>query len=345
MGMDPEREPPFFFSKPADAVVPNGTPVSYPPRTSNLHHEIELVVAIGTGGRDIPLADALAHVFGYAVGNDLTRRDLQFEAREQRRPWDVAKGFDCSAPVSAIRPAAEIGHRERGAIWLEVNGEARQRADLSEMIWSVPEIVAELSTPPPNRRKLALGIDHGTQARTETAVLVQVDESQEYPAVHVLDCIEGGESQSIEEDAANIIAMLARNGLTWADLDHVMGDIPHYGGSRLVKKSNQDLAYEIMRQLYPTRSRAGLSLTPPIRTAKAGKGSGPRGSAMRGTSWLHHSMSRRGQFAVHPDAIRVAECIERYVGGSTDPAGHLIDALRYALDPWIRRGQTRYASR
>ena len=146
MGMDPEREPPFFFSKPADAVVPNGTPVPYPPRTSNLHHEIELVVAIGTGGRDIPLANALAHVFGYAVGNDLTRRDLQFEAREHRRPWDVAKGFDCSAPVSAIHPAAEVGHPERGAIWLEVNGESRQRADLSEMIWSVPEIVAELST-------------------------------------------------------------------------------------------------------------------------------------------------------------------------------------------------------
>ncbi len=146
MGMDPEREPPFFFSKPADAVVPNGTPVPYPPRTSNLHHEIELVVAIGMGGRDIPLANALAHVFGYAVGNDLTRRDLQFEAREQRRPWDVAKGFDCSAPVSAIRPAADVGHPERGAIWLEVNGESRQRADLSEMIWSVPEIVAELST-------------------------------------------------------------------------------------------------------------------------------------------------------------------------------------------------------
>jgi fumarylpyruvate hydrolase len=146
MGMDPEREPPFFFSKPADAVVPNGTPVPYPPRTSNLHHEIELVVAIGMGGRDIPLANALAHVFGYAVGNDLTRRDLQFEAREQRRPWDVAKGFDCSAPVSAIRPAAEVGHPERGVIWIEVNGESRQRADLSEMIWSVPEIVAELST-------------------------------------------------------------------------------------------------------------------------------------------------------------------------------------------------------
>jgi fumarylpyruvate hydrolase len=146
MGMDPDREPPFFFSKPADAVVANGTPVPYPSRTSNLHHEIELVVAIGTGGGDIPLDHALAHVFGYAVGLDLTRRDLQFAARDQGRPWDVSKGFDHSAPVSAIRPAAQRGHVEQGAIWLEVNGETRQRASLSEMIWSVPEIVAELST-------------------------------------------------------------------------------------------------------------------------------------------------------------------------------------------------------
>jgi fumarylpyruvate hydrolase len=146
MGMDPERDPPFFFSKPADAVVANGTPVPYPPRTVNLHHEIELVVAIHRGGRDIPLARALDHVYGYAVGNDLTRRDLQVSAREQGRPWDVAKGFDGSAPVSAIRPAADVGHVERGAIWLEVNGETRQRANLSEMIWNVPEIVTELST-------------------------------------------------------------------------------------------------------------------------------------------------------------------------------------------------------
>jgi fumarylpyruvate hydrolase len=146
MGMDPDREPPFFFSKPADAVVANGTPVPYPPRTSNLHHELELVVAIGTGGSDIPLDNALAHVYGYAVGLDLTRRDQQFAARDQGRPWDVAKGFDHSAPVSAIRPAAEMGHLEQGSIWLEVNGETRQHANLSEMIWSVPEIVAELST-------------------------------------------------------------------------------------------------------------------------------------------------------------------------------------------------------
>jgi fumarylpyruvate hydrolase len=146
MGMDPDREPPFFFAKPADAVVANGTPVPYPSRTANLHHELELVVAIGSPGRDIPLDRSLAHVYGYAVGLDLTRRDLQFAARDQGRPWDVAKGFDHSAPVSAIRPAADMGHLAQGAIWLEVNGEQRQRANLSEMIWSVPEIVAELST-------------------------------------------------------------------------------------------------------------------------------------------------------------------------------------------------------
>lgn len=146
MGMDPEREPPFFFTKPADAVVPNGAPVPYPPRTANLHHEIELVVAIGEGGKDIPVANALAHVFGYAVGNDLTRRDLQAAARNDGRPWDVAKGFDHSAPLSAIRRVADVGHPEQGAIWLEVNGETRQRADLAEMIWDVPEIIAELST-------------------------------------------------------------------------------------------------------------------------------------------------------------------------------------------------------
>lgn len=146
MGMDPEREPPFFFTKPADAVVPNGAPVPYPPRTANLHHEIELVVAIGEGGKDIPVANALAHVFGYAVGNDLTRRDLQAAARNDGRPWDVAKGFDHSAPLTAIRRIADVGHPEQGAIWLEVNGETRQRADLAEMIWDVPEIIAELST-------------------------------------------------------------------------------------------------------------------------------------------------------------------------------------------------------
>lgn len=146
MGADPAREPPFFFSKPADAVVPNGAPVPYPPRTANLHHEIELVVAIGEGGRNIPVASALAHVFGYAVGNDLTRRDLQAAAKDKGQPWDTSKGFDHSAPITAIRRVADVGHPARGAIWLEVNGQPRQRADLCEMIWSVPEIVSELST-------------------------------------------------------------------------------------------------------------------------------------------------------------------------------------------------------
>ena len=145
MGADPAREPPFFFSKPADAVVPNGAPVPYPPRTANLHHEIELVVAIGEGGRNIPVASALAHVFGYAVGNDLTRRDLQAAAKDKGQPWDTSKGFDHSAPITAIRRVADVGHPARGAIWLEVNGQPRQRADLCEMIWSVPEIVSELS--------------------------------------------------------------------------------------------------------------------------------------------------------------------------------------------------------
>ena len=146
MGADPVREPPFFFAKPADAVVPNGAAVPYPSRTANLHHEIELVLAIGEGGRNIPVASALAHVFGYAVGNDLTRRDLQAAAKAQGQPWDTSKGFDHSAPITAIRRVADVGHPSRGAIWLEVNGQPRQRADLCEMIWSVPEIVSELST-------------------------------------------------------------------------------------------------------------------------------------------------------------------------------------------------------
>ena len=146
MGMDPEREPPFFFAKPADAIVADGAPVPYPPRTRNLHHEIELVVAVGRGGREVPVERALEHVYGYAVGNDLTRRDLQTLAKNEGRPWDTAKGFDASAPIAAIRPAAVVGHPGRGAIWLEVNGVRRQSADLAEMIWSVPEIIAELST-------------------------------------------------------------------------------------------------------------------------------------------------------------------------------------------------------
>ena len=146
MGADPKRDPPVFFSKPADAVVANGEAVPYPPQTANLHHEIELVIALDRGGRDIPVATALDHVFGYAVGNDLTRRDLQHAAKNAGAPWDTAKGFDHSAPLSALRRVAEVGHLKSGSIWLEVNGERRQNANLSEMIWSVPEIVAALST-------------------------------------------------------------------------------------------------------------------------------------------------------------------------------------------------------
>ena len=145
MGSDPRSEPPVFFSKPADALVPPGADVRYPPRTQNLHHEIELVVALGRGGRDVPVGEAAALVFGYAVGNDLTRRDLQAAAKKAGQPWDVAKGFDASAPVSAIRTVAEIGHPSQARIWLEVNGVLRQQADIADMIWSVPEIIAELS--------------------------------------------------------------------------------------------------------------------------------------------------------------------------------------------------------
>lgn len=146
MGQDPEREPPFFFSKPADAIVANGASISYPPRTQNLHHEIELVVAIGKRGKNIAPSDGLSYVFGYAVGNDLTRRDLQFASRDKGRPWDTAKGFDSSAPITAISRAVECGHLSTGKIWLKVNGELRQQGDLADLIWSVPEIIAELST-------------------------------------------------------------------------------------------------------------------------------------------------------------------------------------------------------
>jgi fumarylpyruvate hydrolase len=137
--------PPVFFAKPADALVANGAAIPYPPRTANLHHEIELVVAIGRAGRGIAPADALAHVFGYAAGNDLTRRDLQTAAKQGGLPWDSGKGFDRSAPVAAIRRAAD-GHVSRGRIWLEVNGEPRQDSDVSLMLWNVPQLIAELSS-------------------------------------------------------------------------------------------------------------------------------------------------------------------------------------------------------
>jgi fumarylpyruvate hydrolase len=145
MGGDTEREPPVFFTKPADAVIPNDAVIPYPPRTSNLHHEIELVIAIGRGGRDIQRDRALEHVFGYAAGNDLTRRDLQHAAKQKGLPWDTSKAFDCSAPLAAIRPVSR-GHLAKGRIWLAVNGRQRQESDIAEMIWAVPEVIAELST-------------------------------------------------------------------------------------------------------------------------------------------------------------------------------------------------------
>ena len=143
------REPPFFFMKPADAVVPvpEGATgeIDYPPLTRDLHHEVELVVAIGRGGRDIAEADALSHVWGCAVGLDMTRRDLQGEMKKQGRPWCIGKAFDQSAPVGALQPAAQAGVPLRGAIALHVNGSLRQQGDLSQMIWNVAETIAQLS--------------------------------------------------------------------------------------------------------------------------------------------------------------------------------------------------------
>lgn len=145
MGND-DREPPFFFTKPADAVVASGASVPYPPRTNNFHHEVELVVAIGSGGANVAKENASSMIYGYAVGIDLTRRDLQTEAKDSGKPWDVSKGFDKSAPIAAIHPRKDVGLIESGEIWLTVNGKDRQRANLAEMTWKVPEIIAELST-------------------------------------------------------------------------------------------------------------------------------------------------------------------------------------------------------
>ncbi len=143
------REPPFFFLKPADAVlpVPDGETgaMDYPPQTANLHHEVELVVAIGRGGRDIAVADAASHVWGYAIGLDMTRRDLQNEMKKQGRPWSIGKGFDQSAPIGPLQPIARTGALTRGAITLSVNGTPRQKGDLSELIWNVDETIAALS--------------------------------------------------------------------------------------------------------------------------------------------------------------------------------------------------------
>lgn len=147
MGKDPDRDPPFFFMKPANAAVDASSPLTapYPPKTTNFHHEIELVVAIGTGGKDIAVGDALNHVYGYATGLDMTRRDLQLDARDKGRPWEFGKSFAQSAPVGTISRVADGGHVGEGAISVTVNGGVRQSSDVAKLIWSVSECIAYLS--------------------------------------------------------------------------------------------------------------------------------------------------------------------------------------------------------
>ena len=145
MGYDPDREPPFFFGKPADSLQPETAVVPFPSATRDFHHEVELVVALGCGGRDIPTDEAESAIFGYGIGIDWTRRDRQAEAKSQGKPWDSAKGFDHSATLGPLHPVSAVGHPARGRIWLAVNGALRQDADLATLIWSVPEVIASLS--------------------------------------------------------------------------------------------------------------------------------------------------------------------------------------------------------
>lgn len=145
MGGDPNREPPFFFQKNPDNLVPPPGDVPYPSRSADVHHEVELMVALHAGGTDIPAEKALEHAFGYGVAIDLTRRDRQAEAKKAGRPWEVAKAFEQSAPCSALLPASRIGHPSSAGLWLDVNGERRQTGDISSMIWRVPDIIAALS--------------------------------------------------------------------------------------------------------------------------------------------------------------------------------------------------------
>jgi fumarylpyruvate hydrolase len=145
MGHDPNREPPFFFQKNPDTLVPGGGDFPYPSKSKDVHHEFEMVVALGGGGTDIPVERALDCVFGYAVGLDMTRRDLQNEAKKLGRPWEVGKAFEHAAPCSEIVPASAIGHPSKGAVWLKVNGAVRQQGDLSQLIWGVPEMISYLS--------------------------------------------------------------------------------------------------------------------------------------------------------------------------------------------------------
>ena len=145
MGFDPDREPPFFFTKPADAIVLDGSDIPYPPMTRNLHYEIELVVAISKGGLYIKENQALEHIYGYAVGLDMTRRDLQLSMRKIGRPWCWGKAFDNSAPMGDITPVSQCGHINAGHIWLDVNGERHQDGDINQLIWSIPEIIVHLT--------------------------------------------------------------------------------------------------------------------------------------------------------------------------------------------------------
>src|SRR5690606_31549352 len=145
MGSDPDREPPFFFTKPADAILESGARMSYPKLTRNLHHELELVIALGKGGENISASRASAHIFGYAIGLDMTRRDLQEEAKQTRRPWDSGKAFDQSAPCGALTPADRVARPGALAISLRVNGDVRQSGSTTDLIWSIEEVIAHLS--------------------------------------------------------------------------------------------------------------------------------------------------------------------------------------------------------
>lgn len=190
----------------------------------------------------------------------------------------------------------------------------------------------------------SIGFDHGTKGYSETAVLVAVDMSAEYPAVYVVDTHESGENSTPESDAAGIVAMLGRHRVkgrpfTWSMLKHATGDIPHRGGrGRIGRKSNAELSYEIAKALKLDKH---TPLVPPIWTAKSGKGADPRGSTMRGLTWIHKALLRPGQFTIHPRCKSLIESFEKFKGGSEDPHGHIMDGLRYALNPWIVRGQTR----
>jgi fumarylpyruvate hydrolase len=145
MGGDPNREPPFFFQKNPDNIVADSGSFPYPDKSGDVHHEIELVIGLGRGGRNVPVTEAAGCIFGYAVGLDMTRRDLQNECKDKRQPWEIAKAFEHSAPVSEVVPAEECPSPDAGAIWLNVNGQVRQQGDLSQLIWKVPEIVSYLS--------------------------------------------------------------------------------------------------------------------------------------------------------------------------------------------------------